>query len=87
LVGGRVFIFQMCIPSGKTFHLIPWPWPTDIWPFRKFLTLVINTCKTFFECSASLKFLTRQKKRCQFWNPWQGLFRHSQSSIFVDTAG
>jgi hypothetical protein len=35
LVGGRAFIFYMCIPSGKTFHLIPWPWLTDIWPLRK----------------------------------------------------
>ena len=57
LVGARGFIFHMCIPSSKTFHLIPWPWPTDIWPsFRKFY-LVVNTCKTFFECFASLKFL------------------------------
>jgi hypothetical protein len=36
---------------------------------------------TFFECSASLKFLMRQKKECQFWNLWQDPFWVSQSSI------
>jgi hypothetical protein len=30
LVGGSAFIFHMCIPSGKTFHLIPWPRPSDL---------------------------------------------------------
>jgi hypothetical protein len=47
LVGGRAFLFHVCIPSGKTFHLIPWPWLTDFFTFfLKTLTLVINTCKT-----------------------------------------
>jgi hypothetical protein len=31
LVSARAFIFYMCIPSGKTLHLILWPWPTDLW--------------------------------------------------------
>jgi hypothetical protein len=37
LDGGRTFIFHMCIPSGKAFHLIPWPWPSDrgVWPLQK----------------------------------------------------
>jgi hypothetical protein len=37
LVSGRAFIFHMCIPSGETFHLIPWPWPSDlgVWPILK----------------------------------------------------
>jgi hypothetical protein len=26
LVGAMTFIIHMCILSGKTFHLIPWPW-------------------------------------------------------------
>jgi hypothetical protein len=26
LADARAFIFHMCIPSGKTFHLLPWPW-------------------------------------------------------------
>jgi hypothetical protein len=36
LVGGRAFIFHMCIPSGKTFHLLPRPWPSDFlrWSFK-----------------------------------------------------
>jgi hypothetical protein len=30
LVGCRAFIFHTCIPSGKTFHLIQWPWPLTL---------------------------------------------------------
>jgi hypothetical protein len=36
----------MCIPSGKTFHLIPWPWPSDLWhwslTFPRTLAMVIT---------------------------------------------
>jgi hypothetical protein len=47
LVGAGAFIFHMCIPSGKTFHLIPWLWPSYCLPwtltfFSKTLTLVIT---------------------------------------------
>jgi hypothetical protein len=46
-VGGRAFIFHLCIPSGKTFLLISWPWHSDLGPwsltfFSKTLTLVIT---------------------------------------------
>jgi hypothetical protein len=40
---------------------------------------------TFFECSASLKFLLRQKIHCQSWNLWRGPFWLNQSSSFVRT--
>jgi hypothetical protein len=74
-------LYFMCIPSGKTFHLMPWNWPTDIWPlFENFNFGHKHMQNTFFECSASLKFLMRQKTQCQFWNVWQGPFWLSQSS-------
>jgi hypothetical protein len=82
LVGGRAFIFQVCIPSGKTFHLIPWPDPLvfDL-VFEKFDLGYEHMQSTFFECTALLKFLMRQKKQCH-WNLWLGPIWLSQSSSF-----
>jgi hypothetical protein len=41
----------MCLPSGKTFHLISWPWPSDLWPWRDLLSQNFNLGHNFSSVS------------------------------------
>jgi hypothetical protein len=78
LVGCRAFIFHMCIPSSKTFHLIPWSWPLTLMFYLLFEDKHMQTHP--LNALLHWNFFMRQKKQCQFWNLWWGPFRLSQSS-------
>jgi hypothetical protein len=74
LVSARAFIFHMCIPSGKAFHLIPWLWPFDlnVWPsFWRQTHVLWMLC--------FIEIFDQSKKQCQFWNLWWGPFWLGQS--------
>jgi hypothetical protein len=84
LVGGRAFIFDMCIPSDTTFvyyHDLD----TLVFDlvFEKFDLSYQHMQNTFFECAALLKFLMTQKKQCQCWNVWRGPIWLTQSSSYI----
>jgi hypothetical protein len=61
LVSARVFIFLMCIPSGRIFHLIPWPWPSDLWVLNLSQSSSLRLCSCQrFKVSFIYSLLVRQ---------------------------